>query len=83
VYFSSDRTGDLEDTFRLPAYGRVDALASYRWRVGKSTLIAQLNVRNLFDTVYYESTDQGNVSSRFGVYPGAPFTVTGSFRVQF
>jgi iron complex outermembrane receptor protein len=83
VYFSSDRTGDLEDTFRLPAYGRVDALASYRWRVGKSTLIAQLNIRNLFDTVYYESTDQGNVSSRFGVYPGAPFTATGSFRVQF
>jgi iron complex outermembrane receptor protein len=60
------------DNLTLPSYARVDALLAYRrdnWRV-------QLNVQNLFDTVYYEG---------FGVLleVGAPLTIRGTVSYTF
>lgn len=64
---------------------RVDAFVAYSgWKLGGSRATAQLNVRNLLDTKYYESTDpDSNVAPRLGVYPGAPLTVIGSLRLEY
>jgi len=73
VFVVGDRQGNLENTFTLPAYGRVDALLYYRrdnWR-------AQLNFQNLFDANFIESGSNNSVS------PGAPFTIRGQVAVTF
>jgi iron complex outermembrane receptor protein len=84
VRFVGNRQGDLISSFQLPAYARLDGMASYRWKFGATNLIAQVNVRNLTNTTYYESTDQeANVGPRLGIAPGAPRAVVGSLRVEF
>ncbi|MEH2182994.1 TonB-dependent siderophore receptor [Nostoc sp.] len=74
LFFVGDRQGDLANTFTLPSYVRTDAAIFYRrdnWRVG-------LNFKNLFDVYYFESASSIN-----SVYPAAPFTVLGTFSVNF
>ncbi|KMO30214.1 TonB-dependent siderophore receptor [Methylobacterium aquaticum] len=70
-----ERAGDAAGSgFRLPGYIAVDALAYYRWenfRFG-------LNVENVFDTTYYESS-----LSALRVFPGAPRRFTGTLSVRF
>jgi iron complex outermembrane receptor protein len=82
-YMVGQRMGDLENTFLLPGYVRLDAFAAYRWRIGPTKVTASFNIRNLLNKEYYESTDPGNVLPRFGIYPGAPLTAIGSVRVEF
>ena len=41
--------------FGLPAYTVADAFASYETRVDAHKVRLQLNVKNLFDKVYYSS----------------------------
>ncbi len=74
VFVLSDRPGDLENTFDLPAYGRTDALLYYK----RDNWKAQLNFQNLFDIDYFESAN-----SRDSVFPGAPFTVRGQLSAEF
>ncbi len=84
VRFVGNRQGDAISSFQLPAYARLDAMAAYKWSFGPMNLVAQVNVRNLTDTIYYESTDpDSNVSPRLGIAPGAPRAVVGSLRVEF
>lgn len=74
VTFVDNRQGDLDNTFTLPSYARVDAALYYRrnnWRIA-------LNIKNLFNAYYFESA-----ASRNSVYPGAPFTVLGTVSVEF
>ncbi|GAA6623176.1 hypothetical protein NUACC26_090010 [Scytonema sp. NUACC26] len=76
VFFADDRPGYSYEPpeFKLPSYTRVDAAVSYKrdnWKIG-------LNVRNLFDKKYYETHQGSDI-----VYPGAPFTVIGSFSINF
>ncbi|KAM3090860.1 TonB-dependent siderophore receptor [Phormidesmis sp. 146-35] len=74
LYYVGDRNADLENTSILPSYFRTDSAIYYKrdnWRIA-------LNFRNLFNKTYYE-TSQG----RDIIYPGAPFTVIGSFSIQF
>ena len=69
-----ERAADAVNSFSLPAYIAVDALAYYRYenfRFG-------LNIENVFDTEYYESS-----LNRFRVYPGAPRRFTGTMTVRF
>jgi iron complex outermembrane recepter protein len=74
VFIVGDRSGDFVDNgFTIPGYTRVDALLYYRrnnWRV-------QLNVENLFDRNYIESS--------FGadVVVGSPFTIRGQVSYTF
>jgi iron complex outermembrane receptor protein len=75
LFYVGDRPGDTENTFTLPSYFRTDAALYYRrdnWR-------AAINVRNLFDTEYFESSTFG----RTRITPGAPFTILGSITVEF
>jgi iron complex outermembrane receptor protein len=84
VYVVGIRQGDLSNTFQMPGYARLDAMAAYRWNIGAQKLTAQLNIRNLNNVRYFENADpESNVDPRFGVYPGAPFTAIGSIKVEF
>jgi iron complex outermembrane receptor protein len=81
---ASQRQGSLDNTFQLPGYVRMDAFAAYQWHVKKSKITAQINIRNLLDQQYYESTDpDSNVSPALGVAPGAPLTAIGSIRIEY
>jgi iron complex outermembrane receptor protein len=75
LFFVGDRPGNFENDFTLPGYLRTDAALYYRrdrWR-------AALNIRNLFDVRYFESSTFG----RTRITPGAPFTIIGSVAVEF
>ena len=72
IYYASDREVQLPNSIELPSYLRADASIFYRrnnWR-------AALNFKNIFDTEYYAT--QG-----FYITPQAPFTILGTFSVDF
>jgi iron complex outermembrane recepter protein len=74
LYYVGERYADVENTSVLPSYFRTDSAIYYKrdnWRLA-------LNFRNLFNEAYYETSQSRNI-----IYPGAPFTVIGSFSVQF
>ncbi|KJH70627.1 TonB-dependent siderophore receptor [Aliterella atlantica] len=74
LYYVGDRFADLDNTSVLPSYFRTDSAIYYKrdnWRVA-------LNFRNLFNQTYYETAQTRNI-----IYPGAPFTVIGSFAIEF
>ena len=71
-----ERSGDLANSFEADSYFLTNAAISYErdsWR-------AALNIRNLFDVDYIEST---GVNRTFGIAPGEPFTLVGSFSIEF
>ena len=74
LFYVDERPGDDANTFTLDDYLRTDAAVYYardNFRVG-------LNVRNLFDIDYFESS-----IDRRGANPGEPFTVVGSIAITF
>jgi iron complex outermembrane receptor protein len=76
VVYTGERTGDDANTgFKLPDYMTVRANLAYQ--VSK-TVSLHLDVENLFDTYYLESS-----YSDVWITPGAPRTVTGKLRVSF
>jgi len=79
VYAAGTRQGDLANSYQLPAYARLDLMGSYRFTVGKSRIITQVNVNNALDKQYYSNTNE----SRFGAYPGQPLTVVGSVKFEY
>lgn len=84
VFAVGSREGDNDNTFILPGYVRLDAFASYTQKLGSTRLITQINIRNLLDKTYYESTDPfQNAPPRVGIYPGAPLTAIGSVRLEY
>jgi iron complex outermembrane receptor protein len=84
VSAASTVSGDRENTFNLPAYYRLDAMASYSAMVGGQRLTAQLNLRNLTNTKYFDGTDIFfNAPARFGVYAAQPLMAIGTIRMEF
>jgi iron complex outermembrane receptor protein len=80
------RQGDESNSFQLPGYVRLDAAAAYHWQVGRSRLTARLNIYNLLDQRYFESsnlTDPLVRIPRLGIVSGAPLTVLGSIQVAY
>ncbi|MEM9818137.1 MAG: TonB-dependent receptor, partial [Cyanobacteria bacterium P01_D01_bin.6] len=74
--YVTERFGDDANTFTADGYFVTNAAVSYQrdnWR-------AALNIRNLFDIDYIEST---GLSRTFGISPGEPFTLIGSFSIEF
>ncbi len=53
--YVGDRPGDALNTFVLPSYVVADVFATYETKHQASPVIYQLNIKNLFDTVYYTS----------------------------
>ncbi|WP_232422384.1 TonB-dependent siderophore receptor [Methylosarcina fibrata] len=73
------RWGDADNTFILPGYVRLDAMAAYTHTVGRHRFTAQLNVNNLLDKEYYANSD----GSDLDVIPGSPINVFGSLKYEF
>lgn len=82
IVYVDYRPGDDLNTFILPAYTRVDAMAAYKFKAFAlpfaPDLTFQINVRNLFGATYYESS-----STRFNIVPGAPRSFLASLRAEF
>ncbi|MEH2070892.1 MAG: TonB-dependent siderophore receptor [Nostoc sp.] len=74
LYYVGDRQGDLDNSFILPSYFRTDAALYYQHNNWK----AAINIKNLFDEKYYETSQTRNV-----IYPGAPLTVLGTISWEF
>lgn len=55
VRYVGERAGNATNTFDLPSYTVADAFASYETKLDKHKVRLQLNVKNLFDKVYYSS----------------------------
>ena len=53
--YVGDRPGDAANSFVLPSYVVADAFATYETKHQNLPVIYQLNVKNLFDNVYYPS----------------------------
>ena len=73
VYYSR-QSGDIENTFDLPAYGVMDTAIYYQ----RGRYRAQVNFSNVLNSRYF-------VGSFDEVYvlPGAPFNVLASLTVEF
>ncbi|MGY3031787.1 iron complex outermembrane receptor protein [Bradyrhizobium sp. USDA 4354] len=63
--YVGDRPGDALNTFVLPSYVVADIFATYETKHQALPVIYQLNVKNLFDTVYYTSA-QNNLGVAIG-----------------
>ncbi|WP_440642724.1 TonB-dependent siderophore receptor [Bradyrhizobium sp. PUT101] len=63
--YVGDRPGDALNTFVLPSYVVADVFATYETKHQTLPVIYQLNVKNLFDTLYYTSA-QNNLGVAIG-----------------
>ncbi len=55
AHYVGDRPGDAANSFVLPSYVVADAFATYETKYATLPVVYQLNVKNLFDNVYYPS----------------------------
>lgn len=55
AHYVGRRAGDSANTFFLPSYTVADAFVTYDTHVGGQKMKWQLNVKNLFDKLYYPS----------------------------
>lgn len=74
VFAVGERAGDLENSFILPSYLRLDASLFYQ----KDNFRIGLNFKNLSNIRYFEGS-QG----RDQVIPGAPFGISGNIAYSF
>lgn len=78
VISRSSSQADIENTVRLPPFTTFDLMARYRFQIERTPMLAQLNIRNLFDKTYYP-----NAAATNGITVGEPFSVLGTVRVEF
>ncbi|MGY4380394.1 iron complex outermembrane receptor protein [Bradyrhizobium sp. i1.3.6] len=64
--YVGDRPGDAINSFFLPSYVVADIFATYETNYQNTPVIYQLNVKNLFDTVYYPSAAVNNLNVAIG-----------------
>jgi iron complex outermembrane recepter protein len=74
IFYVDSRQGDLNNSFEVPGYTRVDAAIYYE----KESFKAVLNFKNLFDVEYFVG-----VQNRRNIPPGEPFTVQGTISWEF
>ena len=74
IFYVSERAGDLDNSFFVDGYTRVDAAIYYE----RENYRVALNFKNLLDDEYIIGT-----RNRLEVVPGAPFTVLGTVSVEF
>lgn len=75
LFYVGTRSGDSANSFEIPDYLRTDAAIYYR----RDGFKAGINIRNLFDTDYIRTSDNGRTFLR----RGAPFTIIGSISWEF
>ncbi|MGH6834040.1 MAG: TonB-dependent siderophore receptor [Methylocella sp.] len=82
VFAASNRWGDDQNTFILPAYARLDAFARYQTVIGPTRVSAQINVYNITNTKYYSGVSFFG-TPRTEIFPGAPRSIIASLRVEY
>ncbi|PWB95144.1 TonB-dependent siderophore receptor [Methylosinus sporium] len=70
--------GDNANSFVLPGYALLNGMIAYTTKIEGVTVTAQLNVKNITDTVYYPASQD-----RTYIMTGAPRSFLGSLRVEF
>lgn len=76
--------GDIQNTFILPGWARLDGFASYTHMIDGHKLTAQLNLRNINNAQYFNSSDgQWNNPPRLAVFAAQPFTAVGTVRFEW
>ncbi|WP_019866471.1 TonB-dependent siderophore receptor [Methylovulum miyakonense] len=78
VYLASQREGDNANSFQLPGYARLDAMAAYSMNVVGTKLTTQLNVNNLLDKRYFASS-----ANQASILPADALTIIGSVRLEY
>ncbi|MEM9807793.1 MAG: TonB-dependent siderophore receptor [Cyanobacteria bacterium P01_D01_bin.56] len=74
VFYVGDREAEIPNDVVLPSYVRGDASIFYN----RDNWQAQLNFQNLFNTDYFDSTQNTGL-----IFPGEPFTIVGRISVRF
>ncbi|WP_446810773.1 TonB-dependent siderophore receptor [Methylomonas sp. 2BW1-5-20] len=69
--------GDNANSYQLPGYATLALMTGYSWKMGPSTVTAQLNADNLLDKHYY------NTSNSNFIMQAAPRTFLGTLKVEF
>lgn len=82
VFLASDRAGNIDNSFDMPGYARVDSMLKYQRKVGLSNVTLQFNIENLLDKEYIASSN-GFASFIHQTMPGTPRTFLGSVKVEF
>jgi iron complex outermembrane receptor protein len=81
IFFQGQRQGDNANSFQLPGFARVDAMASYAFKVGTSSKgSVQFNLKNVFDTVYYTGS---HPLVKDWIQPGTPRTASVTLRLDY
>jgi iron complex outermembrane receptor protein len=77
--------GDIQNTFVIPAWARLDAFASYTTLFEGHRVTAQLNLNNITNARYFYGADiLFNVPMpRLSAYPAQPFTVVGKLAFEW
>lgn len=77
VFAAGRRYGDAANSYFDDTYARVDLMAAYRKRLGRTMMTAQLNINNVNDAEYFI------LRNRRSNLPAEPLIVMGSIRLQY
>ena len=82
VYLVDSRQGNVNNSYTIPGYTRVDAMVKYQRKFGPTNLTVQFNIENLLDKKYIASS---NGFSEFihQTMPSTPRTFLGSIRIEY
>lgn len=80
VTFRDLRQGNLDNDFQLPGFATVDLVSGYVVQFGKLRASVQLNINNVLDEEYFESSAD---CCRSRIAPGTPRSFIGSLRAEF
>lgn len=84
VTASTRAWGDIQNTFLIPGWAQLDAMASYTALYEGHKLTAQLNLNNITNTRYFTGTDIFfSAPTRLSAFPAQPFTVVGSLKFEW
>lgn len=80
VFAQGQRQGNVDNSFQLPGYVRVDAMLGYRFGLGGAKASLQFNLDNVFDKKYYTGSHQF-VSDWIKL--GSPRTAKATLRLDY
>lgn len=80
VFAQGQRQGDVNNTFQMPGYARVDAMLSYAFRTGSGKGSLQFNLKNVFDKLHYTGS---HPLVKDWIQVGAPRTASLTLRLDY
>jgi iron complex outermembrane receptor protein len=80
VFAQGQRQGDIGNTFQLPGYARIDAMAAYSFGLADTKASLQFNLDNVFDRKYYSGSHQ---YAQDWIKLGAPRTAKATLRLDY